>query len=530
MFEALEPALIAVCIRVPDAGVEDEEERGRYHNGQIALTTDTGATYEGQCQNGLMHGNGIFVWPNGVKYTGEFICNSMTGEGVYEWPNMSKYSGQVLNGKRHGVGVFENAAGQVYSGEWMNGQRCGRGLFYYDKAKNVYYDGYWRAGMRSGFGIMHYASGNVYQGEWREDMKSGRGIMHWQGQVYIGGWELDKCHGEGEHFLEGNEAVIATSPLYHMNNMYRGGFRGGKKHGFGTFFYSDGSQYSGGWLEDKKEDLQAWFRTMEGEITMGAYADDQSVHTASPSINTKLPSTSSSPGGLKKFTSYYHLNILDALSRTLGSINYLNAASNPSADIVSQLDEVERIALRFDTYLKAVYRHYKDKSNLQRVSIRQERTTRAGKAKAEDVLSSMTSDITSFLESQRCLSDQLYCLAFSTFLQFLRDSRVIGDTTDYFVVDVQRCVVAMQEQQNTIASSLLLASSPSSDAIPVATPKFVFFMKVEKADEVTADFGLTERDFTELYIRCLVDKLLRTADLGSIPLPLLLKKVLVEEV
>jgi hypothetical protein len=56
-----------------------------------------GNTYEGNWQNGLMHGTGFFKWNDtGASYNGILLT----------------YAGQYQKGKKHGTGNFKYADGR----------------------------------------------------------------------------------------------------------------------------------------------------------------------------------------------------------------------------------------------------------------------------------------------------------------------------------------------------------------------------------------------------------------------------------
>lgn len=38
-----------------------------------------------------------------------------------------------------------------------------------------------------------------------------------------------------------------------MRNRYEGSWMNGERHGYGTFYYADGSKYEGEWKKNKKE-------------------------------------------------------------------------------------------------------------------------------------------------------------------------------------------------------------------------------------------------------------------------------------
>lgn len=98
--------------------------------------------------------------------------------------------------------------------------------------------------MREGYGTMRYISGNTYEGCWADDKKCGRGVMIWKDidEVYSGDWYDDKPHGRGEHIWGDNGSKSLTKQVC---NIYRGEWACGLREGMGTFFYANGSQYTG---------------------------------------------------------------------------------------------------------------------------------------------------------------------------------------------------------------------------------------------------------------------------------------------
>jgi len=67
---------------------------GRY-SGQGKATLVNGATYDGEWENGLMHGKGLYKWPSGVSYKGPFVMGKMLGKGSMRWPGGNVYDGEV---------------------------------------------------------------------------------------------------------------------------------------------------------------------------------------------------------------------------------------------------------------------------------------------------------------------------------------------------------------------------------------------------------------------------------------------------
>ena len=59
----------------------------------------------------MLHGKGIYTWPDGRKYEGEYKDDKKDGEGVYTWPDGKKYDGGWKDSKQHGEATFTNTKG-----------------------------------------------------------------------------------------------------------------------------------------------------------------------------------------------------------------------------------------------------------------------------------------------------------------------------------------------------------------------------------------------------------------------------------
>ena len=62
--------------------------------------------YEGEFQQSMRHGKGIYTHANGDVYHGE--CKKKHGKGVMTWSDGNKYIGHFQNGLRHGYGNTYN--------------------------------------------------------------------------------------------------------------------------------------------------------------------------------------------------------------------------------------------------------------------------------------------------------------------------------------------------------------------------------------------------------------------------------------
>ena len=69
-----------------------------------ALIPDSG--YEGEMVDGLYHGYGKYIWPNGDIYVGQWNMGRKHGKGKYMLANGSIYDGNYVNDVNEGKGTF----------------------------------------------------------------------------------------------------------------------------------------------------------------------------------------------------------------------------------------------------------------------------------------------------------------------------------------------------------------------------------------------------------------------------------------
>lgn len=84
-----------------------------------------GSSYDGDWQDGLFDGEGVFVFAGtGDTYTGGFRAGQFHGQGKYEFANGDKYEGGFAGGRPAGRGLYvwarEDQSFEVRgrAGEW----------------------------------------------------------------------------------------------------------------------------------------------------------------------------------------------------------------------------------------------------------------------------------------------------------------------------------------------------------------------------------------------------------------------------
>ncbi|CAD8145490.1 unnamed protein product [Paramecium pentaurelia] len=88
--------------------------------------------YQGLIVNGKKQGKGILTWPlkenqkQQEQYEGEFDNNLFDGFGIYKWNDGKVYEGRWKQGKRHGYGKYQGI-NQKYEGQFENDLYQGQG-------------------------------------------------------------------------------------------------------------------------------------------------------------------------------------------------------------------------------------------------------------------------------------------------------------------------------------------------------------------------------------------------------------------
>jgi hypothetical protein len=169
--------------------------RGRPH-GHGDYFFSSKARYEGEFDNGLMHGAGVSTSPTGDAMTTVW-AHGEPGEDVdIAYKNGNHYIGKFRNGKREGQGTMARKDGSRYVGNFKLGFWDGYGVF--TSEIGATYEGEWKQGRREGRGVQNGPAGSRYEGEWKADLYDGKGKMAYaNGASYEGTWKEGKFDGKG---------------------------------------------------------------------------------------------------------------------------------------------------------------------------------------------------------------------------------------------------------------------------------------------------------------------------------------------
>ncbi|MDC8758095.1 hypothetical protein [Janthinobacterium fluminis] len=135
---------------------------------------DETVSWDGPCEDGYAHGNGVVQWLAGDKlkaqYKGPMERGRMHGAGAYQYANEKQYWGEFKNGQRDGQGIEVDKYGNRYEGAWKENRYDGVGGRVFSTGGR--YDGEWKQGKFHGHGVIVYA-GNVsrYEGEFKDGLR-----------------------------------------------------------------------------------------------------------------------------------------------------------------------------------------------------------------------------------------------------------------------------------------------------------------------------------------------------------------------
>ena len=175
---------------------------GKFQHGVGTQQWKNGAYYRGLWSQGIRHGKGLFVSPEGDLQVGMWDMGSLTGYGRKIWKDGDEYTGKFSNGKEEdpkGKKKWNN--GDEYTGAFSQGQFTGKGRLEKDHGETIY-EGEFLNGLYHGKGTFVNAEGS-YKGDWELGQRNGHGIFTpkiptAENPVYDGEWSLDQRHGNGK--------------------------------------------------------------------------------------------------------------------------------------------------------------------------------------------------------------------------------------------------------------------------------------------------------------------------------------------
>jgi len=155
----------------------------------------------------------------------------LTSDGV-------SYVGQVSDGKRQGLGVAELGNGERQAGDFQDGRLNGLGTVRFED--DTRYAGQWHDGQPTGLGTREKPGVERAEGNFISGRLEGLGVRRTLGEpatVQSGEFRANLLEGPGVETVG--------------DQRYAGGFRGGKRNGYGQVTSADGKVQSGRWEDGK---------------------------------------------------------------------------------------------------------------------------------------------------------------------------------------------------------------------------------------------------------------------------------------
>lgn len=231
-------------------------------------------TYDGEWKDGKCHGKGKLVISRGQlccdeTYEGPFADGVFHGpEGHYSFPSKAdpqkadQYVGEFANGKKHGKGSMYRAEDKSrHEGDFDNDFEKPRGVWHLEVGKlEGFYKEFDQETGRRGLGVatkLTYVNYDTYVGEVNGNVKHGEGELVLKAKKgftfrsYKGYFANDKFDGEGQLVFR----------EYMDEKEYKGSFKSGRRHGYGTIYYKNGDVYVGEIYEDMRQG--------KGKLTFG---------------------------------------------------------------------------------------------------------------------------------------------------------------------------------------------------------------------------------------------------------------------
>jgi hypothetical protein len=125
-------------------------------------------SYDGNWKSGKMEGLGTYLFVDNTSYVGHFHENRPHGYGKTSYKHGQSYEGEFENGLFSGKGIYHSVNDKIkYEGEFFNGKRSGKGKLTFPSG--LMYEGEFLEGKPHGKGKMvSKLTGWAFEGTFRE--------------------------------------------------------------------------------------------------------------------------------------------------------------------------------------------------------------------------------------------------------------------------------------------------------------------------------------------------------------------------
>lgn len=162
---------------------------------------------------------------------------------------------------------------------------------------------------------------------------------------------------------------MSQRPVWKQHcNIYRGEFVQGERHGHGSFFYANGSQYCGLWKSNKKHG-EGIFYHHDGRVFYGLFSNDY-IDKQNDALSMNKNQSNSGMDISSNISTQYYLNIQDILLQYLfydRSSQELRNREDIKEISLQETKELERILLQYHSYLKQSHKDICNRSNKYRM-------------------------------------------------------------------------------------------------------------------------------------------------------------------
>jgi len=157
------------------------------------LSYDGGASYIGQVAAGKRQGLGVADLANGERQAGDWDADRLSGLGIVRLGDGTRYAGQWRDGQSTGLGVREKPDIERAEGNFVAGHLEGLGVRRTLANPNVVQSGEFQADRLDGPGVEAVGDRERYEGGFRNGRRQGYGhITGADGKVRAGLWEDGK--------------------------------------------------------------------------------------------------------------------------------------------------------------------------------------------------------------------------------------------------------------------------------------------------------------------------------------------------
>ena len=156
------------------------------------LSYDPGASYIGQVADGKRQGLGVADLANGERQAGVWQADQLNGLGTVRLADDTRYAGQWRDGQSTGLGVREKPGVERTEGNFVMGRLEGLGVRRTLAEPNLVQSGEFHGDALEGPGLETVGDREHYEGGFRAGKRNGYGQVTLDGKVQSGRWQDGK--------------------------------------------------------------------------------------------------------------------------------------------------------------------------------------------------------------------------------------------------------------------------------------------------------------------------------------------------